>query len=149
MAASQGNGGVLEFARPALSAVLLAAAACRADRREAAGLPVPGEGPGAPRITVEVLNASGKPGLARAGVRVLRRAGIDVITFGNAPASLGTLDSTRITVQRIAPGIGERVRRAFRDPARQHPATRRSRAPGRGLCSAAPRVPPVADRTQR
>jgi len=113
MAPSQGNGGVLEFARPALSAVLLAAAGCRADRREAAGLPVPGEGPGAPRITVEVLNASGKPGLARTGTRVLRRAGIDVITFGNAPASLGTLDSTRITVQRTAPGVGERVRRAL------------------------------------
>ena len=74
---------------------------------------MPGEGPGAPRITVEVLNASGKPGLARTGMRVLRRAGIDVITFGNAPASLGTLDSTRITVQRTAPGAGERVRRAL------------------------------------
>ena len=62
---------------------------------------------------MEVLNASGKPGLARAGVRVLRRAGIDVIMFGNAPASLGMLDSTRITVQRTAPGVGERVRRAL------------------------------------
>ncbi len=46
-------------------------------------------------------------------MRVLRRAGIDVITFGNAPASVGTLDSTRIAVQRTAPGVGERVRRAL------------------------------------
>ena len=113
MAPSQRNGGVLEFARPALSAVLLAVVACRGDHSKATALPIPGEGPGAPRVTVEVLNASGKPGLARAGVRVLRRAGIDVITFGNAPAPLGTLDSTRITVQRIAPGLGERVRRAL------------------------------------
>jgi len=62
-----------------------------------------------------VLNASGKPGLARAGTRVLRRAGIDVLTFGNAPESLagGTLDSTRIVVRRGAATVGERVRRAL------------------------------------
>jgi hypothetical protein len=113
MAASQGDGGVLEFPRSALSGLLLAVGACRGDQEKAAALPVPGEGPGAPRVTVEVLNASGKPGLARTAVRVLRRAGIDVITFGTAPASLGTLDSTRIAVQRAAPGVGQRVRRAL------------------------------------
>ncbi len=62
-----------------------------------------------------MLNASGKPGLARAGTRVLRRAGIDVLTFGNAPESLGSgaLDSTRIVVRRGPAAVGERVRRAL------------------------------------
>ena len=59
---------------------------------------------------MEVLNASGKPGLARAGTRALRRAGIDVVSFGNAPAALGTLDSTRILVRRGAIAAGERLR---------------------------------------
>jgi len=74
---------------------------------------VPGEG--APRITVEVLNASGTPGLARVGTRVLRRAGIDVLTFGNASAAVGkgTLDSTRIVVRRGNESVGRRVRVAL------------------------------------
>lgn len=64
-------------------------------------------------MTVEVLNASGTPGLARAGTRMLRRAGIDVVYFGNAPAGAGTLDSTRILVRRGEAVLGERVRRAL------------------------------------
>lgn len=63
---------------------------------------------------VEVLNASAKPGLARAGTRLLRRAGIDVVNFGNAPASIGRLDSTRILVRRGDLSAGERVRRAMK-----------------------------------
>lgn len=64
-------------------------------------------------MTVEVLNASGKPGLAKLATRVLRRAGIDVVTFGNAPATAGTLDATRIVVRRGTAAVGERVRRAL------------------------------------
>jgi LytR cell envelope-related transcriptional attenuator len=86
-----------------------ALAACRGDRSGASGLRIPGEG--GPHISVEVLNASGKPGLAKVATRLLRRAGIDVVAFGNAPGSLGTLDSTRIAVRRGASDVGERVRK--------------------------------------
>lgn len=47
------------------------------------------------------------------GTRLLRRAGIDVLSFGNAGAALGTLDSTRIVVRRGVPAVGERVRKAL------------------------------------
>jgi len=74
---------------------------------------VPGAGSAGPRVTVEVLNASGTPGLARIGTRMLRHAGIDVLTYGNAPATMGTLDSTRIVVRRGTEEVGRRVRRAL------------------------------------
>src|SRR5437764_455938 len=77
----------------------------------ATAFPVPGQD--GPRVTVEVLNASGKPGLARSGVRVLRQAGIDVVAFGNAPATVGILDSTRIVMRRPAAGASDRIRRAL------------------------------------
>jgi hypothetical protein len=38
---------------------------------------------------VEVLNASGRAGLARAATDRLRHAGYDVVFFGNAPAAAG------------------------------------------------------------
>lgn len=67
-----------------------------------------------------MLNASGKPGLARVGTRVLRRAGIDVVSVGNAPGTgapgtgaAGTLDSTRIVVRRGGSDVGKRVRTAL------------------------------------
>lgn len=60
-----------------------------------------------------MLNASGKAGLAKLATRVLRRAGIDVVTFGNAPTAAGTLASTRIVVRRGTAAVGERVRRAL------------------------------------
>ncbi len=85
-----------------------ALAACRGDRG-APGLRIPGE-MGGPHITVEVLNASGKPGLAKVATRLLRRAGIDVVAFGNAPETVGTLDSTRIAVRRGTSAVGDRVR---------------------------------------
>ncbi len=47
------------------------------------------------------------------GTRLLRHAGIDVLSFGNAPAALGTLDSTEIVVRRGGPAVGERVRKAL------------------------------------
>ena len=39
---------------------------------------------GAERVVVEVLNGSGKRGLARVATRVLRQAGFDVVYFGTA-----------------------------------------------------------------
>ncbi|MFI5235661.1 MAG: LytR C-terminal domain-containing protein, partial [Gemmatimonadales bacterium] len=48
-------------------------------------------------VQVEVLNGTGKQGLARVGARVLRRRGIDVMLFANADS---VIDSTRIIVRR-------------------------------------------------
>lgn len=61
-----------------------------------------------------MLNASGRPGLARAGALTLRRAGIDVVYFGNATDGVATLDSTRILVRRGGATVGERVRAALK-----------------------------------
>ncbi len=83
--------------------------ACGADSKPA--FPIPGED--GQRIAVEVLNASGRAGLARAGTRVLRRAGIDVVFYGNAPPEEGALDSTRIMVRRGRAAVGEPVRSAL------------------------------------
>lgn len=102
----------MEFAGRLLIACTAALVACRGERGAANdSLPVPGET--GTRLTVEVLNASGTPGLARIGTRVLRRAGIDVLTFGNAPEPLGRLDSTRILVRRGGGDVGKRVRAAL------------------------------------
>jgi hypothetical protein len=62
------------------------------------------------RITVEVLNASGRAGLARGATRLLRRQGLDVVFFGNADTAA---DSTRIMVRRGDPGAGRDVRDAL------------------------------------
>lgn len=106
------DGGLLERARLSLILGVTVLAAChRGDDQPAFG--VPGEdGPG---LVVEVLNTTGKIGLARTGTRVLRRAGIDVVSYGNA-ASAGDrgADSTRILVRRGERGAGERVRRALK-----------------------------------
>jgi hypothetical protein len=89
----------------------VAAIACRGERTPHA-FPIPGDA--GDRIIVEVLNASGRPGLARAGTRLLRQAGIDVVGFGNA---LGggepPLDSTRILIRRGPASVGERIREAL------------------------------------
>lgn len=66
-----------------------------------------------PAIVVEVLNANGRAGDARAGTRVLRQAGIDVVYFGNAPPPESGLDSTRIIVRRGTADVGARVRAAL------------------------------------
>jgi hypothetical protein len=73
--------------------------------------PIPGDR--SPAITAEVLNANGRAGDARVGTRVLRREGIDVVYFGNAPAEEGTLDSTRIIVRRGSAKVGDKVRAAL------------------------------------
>src|SRR5437016_5114698 len=99
LAARSGNGGLLERARLALSLAACALAACRGDRGGGGvAFQVPGEGKS--RVTVEVLNASGRPGLARLGTRVLRRAGLGVGGFGTTATETGPLDSTRIVVRR-------------------------------------------------
>jgi LytR cell envelope-related transcriptional attenuator len=58
-------------------------------------------GPAAPTLTVpdrvvgrvEVLNGSGRAGLARSATERLRTGGFDVVYFGNAPAAV---DSSRV-----------------------------------------------------
>lgn len=86
---------------------LLCLVACGGDGPRAR--PIPGDRGAA--ITVEVLNASGRAGDARVGTRLLRRAGIDVVYFGNAGEN--GLDSTRIIVRRGSEKVGERVRAAL------------------------------------
>lgn len=73
-------------------------------------------------VRVEVLNASGRPGLAREATRVLRDRGFDVVTFGNAPGEfapdtslvldrVGRMDAAR----QVADALG--IRRVFARPA--------------------------------
>lgn len=109
MGIAGGNGGVLERARRALTALGVLLAACGGDGAGGHAFPIPGERGG--RVVVEVLNASGRSGLARAGALTLRRAGLDVVYFGNAAE--GPLDSTRILVRRGALEAGTRVRAAL------------------------------------
>lgn len=51
-------------------------------RRGPAAAPAPAAVVGGPRVIVEVLNGSGRRGLARAATLELRRLGFDVISFG-------------------------------------------------------------------
>ncbi len=87
--------------------VLGALASCRPDSHEA---PAIGAESGGSRVTVEVLNASGRPGLARQGTLALRGAGLDVVAFGTADTSV---DSTLVLVRRGDRGAGDRVARAL------------------------------------
>ena len=100
----------MERARLGLIAVLLALS-CGRGRAAGGAYTVPGDGAG--RVQVEVLNASGRASLARVGTRVLRHGGIDVVSFGNAPATVGVLDSTEIVIRRGPPVVGERIRRVL------------------------------------
>jgi len=93
--------------RSAAVLILLTTVGCGGDGTQ--GHPVPGDR--SPAITVEVLNASGRAGDARVGTRLLRRAGIDVVYFGNAGEN--GLDSTRIIVRRGSERVGQRVRAAL------------------------------------
>src|SRR2546430_12930260 len=117
MAVAGGNGGFLEYAGSQLPmtsrfvpAAVLILWAC------GGGTPantIPGDR--GPALTVEVLNASGRAGDAKVGTRLLRRAGIDVVYFGNAPSTdpLSGLDSTRIIVRRGPATAGDGVRAAL------------------------------------
>jgi hypothetical protein len=62
------------------------------------------------RVTVEVLNGTGRAGVARAATRMLRRRGLDVVYFGNADEMV---DSTLVIVRRGDPGRGRDVRLAL------------------------------------
>jgi LytR cell envelope-related transcriptional attenuator len=57
------------------------------------GAPRPAE-----RVRVEVLNASGVPGLARRGTEALRDGGFDVVSYGNAP---GFAPDTSLVLDRV------------------------------------------------
>jgi hypothetical protein len=60
---------------------------------------------------VEVLNASGRSGMARAVTQRLRAAGYDVVYFGNAPASAGdsTIVLDRIGDDAVARAVAEHL----------------------------------------
>jgi hypothetical protein len=92
------------------SRVLLAAAALVSCRDAPHSTPAIGAAAGGPRVTVEVLNASGRPGLARHGTLALRGAGIDVLAFGTADTSV---DTTVVLVRRGNRDAGERVVKAL------------------------------------
>lgn len=61
------------------------------------------------RILIEVLNAKGQQGLARAVTRQLRQQGLDVIYFGSARAE----DSTAILLRRGDPAAARTVAQAL------------------------------------
>lgn len=105
MAARAGNGGVLERARLALILALTLTSACR-QRTPPQAFAIPGDTGHA--LTVEVINTTGKSGLARSGTRLLRSAGIDVVNY--FASSDKPLDSTRIVVRRGTAATGVRVR---------------------------------------
>ena len=69
--------------------------------------PVPGSDD---HVEVEVLNATGKLGVARVGTRALRRNGFDVVFFGNADT---TTDSTKLLVRRGSREPAEAIRKAL------------------------------------
>lgn len=62
------------------------------------------------RVTVEVLNASGRRGLARVATRELRRAGLDVLSLGTAAESLAV---TQVLARRGDSAAAVRVARAL------------------------------------
>ncbi len=64
---------------------------------------------GEDRVVVEVLNASGRDGLARRVTRELRSRGLDVVSFGNEPAT----DSTLVILRRGDGGAADAVRGAL------------------------------------
>jgi hypothetical protein len=84
-----------------LVVLFLFARSLRRDRVEGHAYDIP---TGDSRLIVEVLNGSGRNGLARLGARRLRRHGIDVVLFGTADSMV---DSTRVILRR-----GEQVRAA-------------------------------------
>ena len=62
------------------------------------------------RIVVEVLNGTPRPGVARAGTRLLRSQGLDVVFFGNAETRR---DSTIVLARRGSSRAAEAVAEAL------------------------------------
>ncbi|MFN8652934.1 MAG: LytR C-terminal domain-containing protein [Gemmatimonadales bacterium] len=94
----------------ALLVLVLIGKAFRRDRVEGHAFDIPAsEG----RIVAEVLNGSGRTGLARLGTRRLRRMGIDVVYFGNPDTSVKITDTTRIYARRGNQKRAELVRDAL------------------------------------
>lgn len=60
--------------------------------------------------SVEVLNGTSRRGLARAGTATLRRAGFDVVYFGNASEPA---DSTTVLVRAGSEELGARLLQAL------------------------------------
>jgi LytR cell envelope-related transcriptional attenuator len=89
----------------AFATVALLIRAGRADAIEGHLYPVP---EGEDRIEVEVLNGSGKQGLARVGTRALRRQGVDVVFFGNADT---TSDTTQVILRRGSRDRAEEIQK--------------------------------------
>ncbi|MEP6589597.1 MAG: LytR C-terminal domain-containing protein [Gemmatimonadota bacterium] len=52
------------------------------------------------RVTIEVLNSGGVTGAGRAGMLLLRRAGLDVVYVANADSALSGRDRNQILVRR-------------------------------------------------
>lgn len=92
-----GGGG----AAPAPSAV---------DGRASGPVAEPPEG----RVRVEVLNASGRTGLARQAGLHLREQGFDVLGWGNAPVRRGSGDTTLVLDHGSRPGAAREVAGALR-----------------------------------
>jgi LytR cell envelope-related transcriptional attenuator len=72
------------------------------------------------RIVVEVLNGSGRRGLARAATRVLRQAGFDVVYFGNVSQTVATTHALArrgdsVAAARVARALGAREVRVATD----------------------------------
>ena len=62
------------------------------------------------RVMVEVLNAGGPPGSARAGMLLLRRARLDVVLFGNAGPGLAHRSRNEVLIRRgDTTGVGRIV----------------------------------------
>jgi hypothetical protein len=58
------------------------------------------------RVTVEVLNGGGTPGAARDAALRLRRGGLDVVSWDNAPVSLR---DTTTTITRVLLRTGDSI----------------------------------------
>ncbi|MFZ5624263.1 MAG: LytR C-terminal domain-containing protein [Gemmatimonadota bacterium] len=93
---------------------LALALACGRDGGRSAGASATGAAPSRPddpdRVTVEVLNGTRRPGLAKVGMRLLRRQGLDVLFFGTGDT---LVDSTLVYVRRGSAADGERVAQAL------------------------------------
>lgn len=88
-----GGGGALLLAAGLAWALLHAHQTSAASR-----LPMRAELPR--RVTVEVLNSTKVPGIARVATMLLRRAGLDVVHFGNSDSALGGRDHIEVLVRR-------------------------------------------------